>query len=241
MSFDYGASPVEAGGGSFKRAEVGKHAARLRSVIHLGMFEEEFKGKKKAPAPQVVAVFELKEEGDFDEDGTTPLTISKDFALRKGDKSFLTKITKALDPDGTATGFDDLIGRCCEVEIVGSKQKNEDGTPKYVNFGGISSLHPKLAAITEELQVEGAGHCRFEQLTKEAVLELHPIIEVADILMQGLNYAGSSAESAIAEIRTENEDFGTRKAASDDSNKPEAASERPASTPPAALADDEEF
>lgn len=238
--FDYGASPVEAGGGNFKRAEVGKHAARLRSIIHLGMFEEEFKGKKKTPAPQVVAVFELKEENDFEEDGTTPLTISKDFALRKGDKSFLTKITKALDPDGTASGFDDLIGRCCEVEIVGSKQKNDDGTPKYVNFGGISSLHPKLAQITEELQVAGAGHCRFDQMTKDAVLELHPIIEVADILMKGINYIGSPAEAAIAEIRKEDDKFATRQPKSDSENSAPESPSTP-SEPPASLAEDEEF
>lgn len=246
--FDYGAEPV-AGGKSFKNPLVGKHAARLRSIIHCGMYEEVFDKKKKPAAPEIVAIFELKEEHDFDEDGTTPLEISKEFPLRKGDKATLTKFMAALDPDGTAKGFDDLIGRVCELELKGSKELDDDKKPKYVNLVGFSTLHPKLAAITEELSVEGVGHCRFNEITEAAVKELNPIREVANVLIQGLNYTGSKAEAVVEEIRKSNPDFAKKKAKEEDtktSGEPEPTSSRPTDEPtpepaPEKLDESEEF
>jgi hypothetical protein len=123
----------------------------------------------------------------------------------------MTKFIKALDPKGEAKGFDDLIGAPCTVNCKGGKDKNEDGTPKYINFGGISAMVPKLAAITDELAVPGVGHVRFPDLTKEAVLELNPIREVNMILMEGENYSGSKAEEIVNAIREENPDFAVRK------------------------------
>jgi hypothetical protein len=217
MSFDYGATPTESGsGGSFKQPELGGHAARLQSIIHLGMFEETYSGKKKAPAPICVAVFELKEDSDFEdtEDGeldtSKPLYCHKTFSLRTGDKAFATKITKALDPDGEATGFDDLIGAPCEITMVGSKKLNEDKTPKYTNFSGITALNKKLIPLTADLLEVGAGHLRFAEITKEAILQLRPLTEVADTLMKGMNYEGSRAQELIAEIRAEKPEFAVR-------------------------------
>lgn len=242
-AFDYGATPADSGGKSFKNPEEGKHTARLRSIIHLGMNQEEFQGKTKTPAPMCVAIFELKDEGDVDDDGN-PLEIHKPFSLRKGDKAFATKLIKALDPKGKASGFDALIGAVCEVEIKGSKEKDDDGKPKYANFGGVSELHPKLAAMTEPLAVEGAGHCRFENLTKEAILELRPISEVADLLMTGMNYAGSKAEKIVAEIRKENPEFAKRKQ-KDNEDPPERNGDAPPPSepppPPKNMKEDEEF
>lgn len=211
MSFDYGTEEVAEAGGTFKNPEIGDHSAVLRSIIHCGMFREEYKGEKKKPAPEVVAIFELKDEEDFEDDGETPLTLSKAFPLKKGDKAFMTKFIKALDPKGEAEGFDDLIGKACQVTAKGSKALNEDGTPKYVNFGGISGLLPKFAKMIDPLQVKGVGHVRFEDITKEAVLELNPILEVANILMLGEKYEGSKAEEVVNEIRKENPDFAKQK------------------------------
>lgn len=251
--FNYGADPVQGAGGSFKNALEGKHAARVRSIIHHGMFQETFDKKKKAAAPEVTVIFELKEETDFDDDGTTPLEISKSFPLRKGDKAFLTKFMAALDTDkaNPAKGFDDFIGRCCEVELKGGKEKGDDGLPKYINFAGISSLHPKLVKITDELSVAGVGHIAFADITVEAIKELHPIREVADILLEGMNYVGSKAEQCVAEIRADNADFAIRKAKTDKPDdkkpkgdvKPEAESKAPQepAEKPAELDENEEF
>lgn len=214
-SFDYGAEPVDAGG-SFKQPDVGPHEARLRSLIHLGSFRETYQGKKKSPAPEVVAVFELKGEEDFEEDGETPLYLTKAFPIKKGDRTFMTKFLKALDPKGLAKGFDDLIGAACMVEAKGSTKLNDDKTPKYVNFDSVSGMTAKFAKLVEECTPGGAGHVRFDELTEGAIMELNPILEVANILMKGENYEGSKAESIIAGIRKENPEFAKMSEKTDD-------------------------
>lgn len=251
QGFDYGAEPVSGGGKNFKNPEVGLHAARLKSVIHLGLFSETFGKELKPPAPYVCAVWELKEDTDIDEDGN-PLTYSKVFPLREGDKSFLTKFLKAHDPKELAAGFSDMIGAPVQLDLKAGKEQNEDGTPKYVNLGadGVTELHAKLIPITPSLVNEGVGHVKFVDLTKEAILELHPIRDVAGILLSENHhsYVGSKAEAIIAEIRKENKDFAIRKASDDKpaaKGKPAANSapeaNEPPSTPPVALDADEEF
>lgn len=211
--FDYGTEESVTEAGGFKQPEIGPHTARLRSVVHCGLFCEEYKGKKKKPAAEVVAVFELKEDTDFEDDGVTPLTINKSFPLKLGDKTFFSKFLKALDPDENAGGFDDMIGAACTIDIKPGKEVNEDGSPKYVNFGGISGIPKKFAAMVPELNEGlGVGHVRFEDLTVAAIKELNPALEVAGILMKGEKYKGSKAEAIVAEIRKENPDFAKTKA-----------------------------
>lgn len=243
--FDYGTNEeIKDPGNGFKKPAVGDHSARLRSLIHVGMYREEFKGEMKKPFPEVIAVWELKEDDDFEEDGVTPLTITKSFPLKKGDKAFLTKFLAAMDPQKKAKGFDDLIGGACTIACKGSKDLNEDGTPKYVNFGGISGLPAKFAAMLEPLVVKGAGHVRFEDITKEAILELNPIKDVEMVLMKAENYSGSVAEEVIKAIRVDNPDFAVRKASDKDKGEGTASGSKPqekAEEKPTDLKEDEEF
>lgn len=210
--FDYGAEPVEAGGANFKNPEVGPHTGRLRSIIHVGMVAGSYQNKPKPPAPTVIATFELLGEDDKEEDGVTPLTIAKDFALKKGDKAYLTKFLAALDPKGKAAGFDALIGAPATVTVEGSKELNDDKTPKYANFGGVASIPPEFHKMVPPLSDAGVGHVRFNDMTKEALMELHPIRHVAMILMKSLDYPGSKAEALVAEIRKDNPEFAKQKA-----------------------------
>lgn len=235
--FDYGTEGVVEAGINFKNPEIGDHTAVLRSIIHCGIFREDYKGELKKPAPQVVAIFELKDEEDFEEDGVTPLTIHRSFPLKKGDKAFMTKFIKALDPKGVAGGFDDLIGTPCQITCTGSKKLNDDGLPMYVNFGGVSGLPAKFAKMIDPLTDEGSGHVPFDQLTKEVVLELNPILEVANIIMNGEAYEGSVAEEIIAEIRKDNADYAKPKAKAKD-KEPDADAQPDVKTD---LKDDEEF
>jgi len=227
--FNYGTEEeIKEPGLDFKNPTEGDHSARLRSLIHVGMYRETFKGEKKKPFPQVIAIFELKEDDDFEDDGVTPLTISKSFPLKKGDRSFMTKFLAALDPQKQAKGFDDVIGAACTVTCKGGKEKNEDGTPKYINFGGISGLPAKFAAMLDPLTVEGVGHVPFDQITKEAILELNPIRDVNMVLMESENYSGSKAEEIINEIREDDPDFATRKKKKNDADQSnENAQEKP--------------
>lgn len=240
--FDYGTEEeVKSGAINFKNPELGPHTAVLRSIIHMGLFCEEYGGQTKKPCAQVVAIFELKGSEDFEEDGETPLTISKTFPLKKGDKAFMTKFLQALDPKGVAKGFNDVIGKPCTVEIKPSKKKDDDGKHMYVNFGGLSGMTTDKDVIEVleakgrlKLAIEGVGHVSYPDLTKEAIMELNPIIEVANILMKGEQYEGSKAQELITEIRVENADFAKQKTKDKDEAKTPDA-------PASDLDDNEEF
>ena len=224
--FDYGTEhEIKEPGGDFKQPTEGDHSARLRSLIHVGMYRETFNKEKKKPFPQVIAIFELKEDDDFEDDGVTPLTISKSFPLKKGDKAFMTKFLAALDPQKKAKGFDDVIGAACTITCKGGKEKNEDGSPKYINFGGLAGLPAKFASMLEPLAVEGVGHVPFDQITKAAIMELNPVKDVNMVLMESENYKGSVAEKIINEIRKDNPEFATRKK-KDDDDKSDSGAEK---------------
>ena len=251
--FDYGVDPNELGGGgsTFKNPEVGDHNAVLRSLIQCGNFREEYKGERKPVAPQVVAIFELKGEENYEEDGITPLTLEKTFPLKKGDKAFLTKFRKTLDPKGECKNFAQMIGKPCTVTARGSKAVGEDGKPKYINFGGMSGLttNKQMLAFMESnglltLEQEGVGFVKFDEMTKEAILELNPILHVADIIMKGENYEGSKAQEIIEEIRKENHDFAKRKPKDDEGSEEGSSSsseETPPPPPPCDMDESQEF
>lgn len=240
--FNYGTKEeIKDPGVDFKNPTEGEHSARLRSLIHVGMYRETYKNEKKKPFPQVIAIFELKEDDDFEEDGVTPLTLSKSFPLKKGDKSFMTKFLAALDPQKKAKGFDDVIGAACTVTCKGGKDKNEDGSPKYINFGGLAGLPAKFAAMLEPLTLKGVGHVPFDQITKDAIMELNPIKDINMVLMESENYKGSIAEQIINEIRKDNPEFAVRKKKDDEDKSSDSESQEKAEEKDPNLNDEEEF
>lgn len=238
MAFDAGADVNEAAGGKFKNPDVGAHSARLASVIHCGKYQERFKDELKDPCNEAIAIFELKDDKDFEEDGTTPLYLAKPFPLKEGSKAFMTKLIKALDPEGKASGFDDLIGAVCQIDAVGSKAVDEKGAPKYVNFGGISALPAQFAKFVPEM-VGGVGHVRYEDMTKEALMELSSFHVQDYIIGDGsnknagvsLSYVGSKAEAIISEIREKNPDFAKRKPKESDGKQEEQKPDTPTLAP----------
>lgn len=230
--FDYGAEPVK-GAGGFKQPEVGETTGRVRSIIHLGTYEKVWKGKKQAPAPFVAVIFEL--HGQFEDDEETPLTTSIAFPLKKGnEKAAMIKFLNAVDPKEETSGFGDCITRPLSLNMEGSKEKDEDGKPKYVNCKSISAvpasilkMKPELLAeVLPALKEEGVGFVKFEDMTKEAMLELNPYLHINLIMEKATNFKGSKAESILAEIRKEDPKFGI----SDD--KEESKSTNSEDTPP---------
>lgn len=225
MSFNFGADPVQSGG-SIKQASVGQHEARLLGLIHLGMYEDTFGGKKKPAAPFVCALFELKsgdEGGGVNDDGT-PIIVHKSFPLKKGDRAFLTKFMKVmLTPEEFKQyeagvlegGFDDFIGRPVLIDMEGSKKKDDNGDPLYTNVAGMSKMPPKLAKLCEDLEQEPVGHVPFDKIDKAALKALPPF-EIWGKLEHSVNYPGSEAEAALEAVREEEPEFGTRKDKSDD-------------------------
>lgn len=222
--FDFGAELESAGGFKRENPVEGLHAARLRSIIHVGRCVRKYQGKDKSPCNSVVAVFELKEESDVHSETGEPLTFTVDFDLKDGDKSYLnTKflpalLTKAELESGSIKGFDDLIGKACQLDLIGSKAQNDDGTPKYVNLKAMSPMHPKLQAVTDQLKAAGAGHCRLSQLNATAMDELNPYLHVQMLMMTSDEWkAGTHPGIALVEeIRKERPDYAKTKASAED-------------------------
>jgi|SRR5690554_383432 len=220
MSFDFGESPV-GGGSSIKQAQVGQHEARLLGIVHLGMYEDTFGGKKKPAAPFVCALFELKsgEEGGGVNDDGTPIVVHKTFPLKKGDRAFLTKFMKALltteeyrqyEAGVLEGGFEDLIGRPVLLDMKGSKEKDDNGDPKYTNVSEVSKMPPKLAKLTEELEGVPIGHVTHSAMTEEALRAIPPF-EIYTKVEKSVNFPGSRVEEVLEEIREKDPEFGTRK------------------------------
>lgn len=247
MSFDYGADPV-ATGGKLKQAAVGAHEARLLGLIHLGMYEDSFEGKKKPAAPFVCALFELKsgeEGGGVNEDGS-PIIVHKSFPLKKGAKAsltafmevFLTAQELQLYKAGALNGsFDDFIGKPVQLTMEGSDKTNEDGSPAYVNVAAISKLPPKFAAMVAELENDPIGHVTLNAYT-ESVLRALPPFEIYGRLEQSLNFAGSKADEVLRSVRAADPEFAKKKAK--EGQAPSTATTKPTQqdepqyTPPAA-------
>lgn len=191
--FDYGgevATPVS----KFKKASVGTRNARLFGLLRLGTFREEFhqKGKPatvKDPAPQALAIFHLLGKDDKAEDGS-PTFFTKTFPLKKGSKSFLhSKFIPAFGGMAKHTGFGSMIGGLFTLSLKGSKDLDEDGTPKYTNFDSMSCLAEDMLEMLEESPKYAAlenpvGFLKESELTEEALDYLHPTREFAGILMQ---------------------------------------------------------
>ena len=245
MSFNYGEAPV-GGGSSIKQAEVGQHEARLLGIVHLGMYEDTYGGKKKAAAPFVCALFELKsgeDGGGVNEDGT-PIVVHKSFPLKKGDRAFLTKFMKALltteeykqyEAGVLEGGFEDLISRPVLIDMKGSKEKNDDGSPKYTNVAEISKMPPKLAKLTEDIEGEVIGHVTHHEMNANALRAIPPF-EIYTKVEHSINFPGSKVEEVLSEIREQDPEFGTRKQKDDDKGE-KAPTEKPRQD----LNEDEDF
>jgi len=82
-----------------------------------------------------------------------------------------------------------MVNELCSVTLVGSKQTDDNGVPKYTNFGSIGVIPedtledikdmPKYAALANPV-----GFLKEDELTEEALSYLHPVREFAGILMQ---------------------------------------------------------
>lgn len=256
MSFDYGDELV-GGSSKFKNPELGKHCSRLAGVIHLGMCPDEFRDKKtgkvvvKDPTPFVQFVYMLLEDNDKLDDGS-PMYVSEELPLKRGDKAKLTARMKVLltpaelvqyEAGTLQGGFGDLIGRPLELDLKGSDAKNEDGTPKYVNIATVGKLHEKLLAMTPPMPEDAyvPGFVKYEEMTREVVEFLSPYI-VATKMLKAVNLGvppkGMASRAAIDAILAEKPDaFSLKK-------KDDAKEEGPKiedKAPPPDLDSEEEF
>lgn len=218
--FDFGVEVPESGSVR-KTAAVGSHEARLSGIVHLGLYEDTFDGKKKPAAPFVCLLFELKsgEDGGGVNDDGSPIIVHKTIALKKGDRATLTTFLKVMftaeefklyNAGVLQGGLDDLIGRVVQLDLTGSKKLGENGEPAYVNVTGYAKLAAKFAAMVDELEGEPIGHVTLKDYTPE-IMKILPPYEIYDRLEQSLTFEGSKAQAVLLELRKEDPTFGTKR------------------------------
>ncbi|AHN84687.1 hypothetical protein PV_036 (endogenous virus) [Gutovirus Vc1] len=204
--FDYGGEVAEVVS-KFKAATVGSRNARLFGLLRLGTFQETFKGELKQAAPQAVAIFHLLGKEDKMDDGSA-MFFTKPFPLKKGDKSFLhSKFIPAFGGMAKHKGFGTMTNCMFSLKLKGGKEKNEDGTPKYVNFDSMAEISEDMLEMAEQMPQFAAlenpvGFLTEGELTKEALEMLHPTREFAGILMKTQEYLAGThpSQSLIEEI-----------------------------------------
>lgn len=204
IGFDYGGEVAETVS-KFKAATVGTRNARLHGLLRLGTFQETFKGEVKPAAPQAIAIFLLRGKEDKLDDGGE-MFFTKPFPLKKGDKSFLhSKFIPAFGGMAKHKGFGTMINCLFSLKLKGGKEKNEDGTPKYINFDSMAEIGEDMLEMAEQMpQFAGLenpiGFLTEAELTKEALEMLHPTREFAGILMKTQEYlAGTHPCQALIE------------------------------------------
>ncbi len=205
-NFDYGGEVAETVS-KFKNASVGSRNARLYGLLRLGTYQEVYRNGKsetlKDPAPEAVAIFHLLGKEDKLEDGS-PMFFTKPFPLKKGDKSFLHKtFIPAFGGMAKHKGFSTMVNNLVSLKLKGGKEKNDDGTPKYINFDTIAEISEDMLEMAEQMPQFKAldnpvGFLTESQLTKEALELLHPTREFAGILMKTQEFqAGTHPQQAL--------------------------------------------
>ncbi|QYC97009.1 hypothetical protein [Klebsiella phage IME184] len=219
-NFDFGAEITQSTGGVFKNPEVGDHEAVISGIIHVGSFQDIFKKgnttEVKKPANFVLVKVILMGDDDKNDDSRMEQWMA--VPLKSGDKATLTKFLNAVDPKELLGGFDDFIGECMTVSMVGDEKggKNEDGTFKYVNWKGFGGMPDKLKKLVlaqvEEEGLSMTGHITFDKLTRE-IIDSIPAHLVRQYLLnetprgKNLSVAGSHVEAIIAEARAADADW----------------------------------
>lgn len=203
--FDYGGE-VATTASKFKQPEVGVRNARLYALLRVGTFQESHDGKLKDAAPQAIAIFHMLGKQDKTDEGE-PMFFSKTFPMKKGDKTFLHRKANGFISSfgglSKHTGFGSMINGLFSLSLTGGKEENEDGTPKYVNFAGMSEIGADTLELLDAAPAFAAlpnpiGFLTESQLTKEALEAIHPTREFAGIIMQTQEYkAGIHPSQAI--------------------------------------------
>lgn len=123
--YDEDMTEVQSGGGNFRRRlPEGWAVARFTSLIEKGKHIELFQGKAKDPALAFTLGFELFSEKYLNEDGTPYFIETFDISRTRNEKSRAFKLFKAMNYEGTAKAFAQLLGKVYLVEIKDYLSKN---------------------------------------------------------------------------------------------------------------------
>jgi len=117
----------------FARLEDGSYMARIVNIIDLGVQEDMWEGEKKI-AHKIFVQFEFPTETITINDEEKPRWLGKDFGVSLHEKSTLTKLIAAADPDGSKTR-------------KGRNLKGLLDLPLMVTVGSTSTGNAKIAGM----------------------------------------------------------------------------------------------
>lgn len=135
------------GGGGARLLPAGYAFGRLVEYVELGKQPQEFGGKAKEPALEVQIAFALWGQGYQNDDGTPYVLRPFPFAVSRNEKAKAFKLFKALNWQGTATHFAQLVGAPFLVKIVHEAKSKTDATiVSRIDFDGFL---PPLDPVTK--------------------------------------------------------------------------------------------
>lgn len=138
---------AQKGGGGARLLPEGYAFGRFVEYIELGKHAQEFQGKAKEPALEVQIAFALWGQGYQNDDGTPYILRPFQFAVSRNEKAKAFKLFKALNWQGTAKHFAELLGQAFLVKIVHEAKSKTDATlVSRIDFAGFL---PPLDPVTK--------------------------------------------------------------------------------------------
>lgn len=163
-------------GGNFERElpKEGKHPARLVSYIEIGKFASEYEGKAKAPADNVILVFELlgKDDVRTTDDGRTfanrmTLTLTKSFHEKSGYRKLFELMRNG---DSNIKHMSQML--MTKAWLIGIEHnKSKDGNKTYANMKNKERGWLVYPAIREVFDEDGSVSETVKINVREAVSE----------------------------------------------------------------------
>lgn len=129
-------------GGGGRLLPAGYAFGRLVEYIELGMQAQEYNGQPKDPALEVQVGFALTGEGYQNDDGTPSIIRPFSFALSRNEKAKAFKLFKALNWQGTAKHFGQLLGQAFLVKIVHVQNKDKKTVSRIDLDGFLPPIDP---------------------------------------------------------------------------------------------------
>ncbi len=205
----------EGSGGDYFKLKSGKHIGRIRSVVSLGQvqftFNKVLDDKATSALGLVIEVWSYKiKNGKVKVTCDQPAIVYHVMkALNGNPKANYTKTKKALGIKSP----DQFKGLAVAIELFTSEKGY-----MYVH-GALASLGLAEAKATPKLTAK--GHCvpNLDKMTKEALLDLNPITQVKDYVLQAVNLEGTEAEKLIAKIRKSKPEYAKLRGKTDDKGK----------------------
>lgn len=147
----------------YKLVPAGNHVARVYSIIHLGVIEEEYMGETKE-MDKVRISFELPNETEVFKEGEEPkpFSISQEYTLSMGEKANLRKLVEGIlggpvEEQEEGFGVSSLMGKTCLLNVIHrtSKAGNE--------YAQIASAAPLPKGMEAPTAVNETSYLDFEE------------------------------------------------------------------------------